>query len=525
MRDAPSAQGVQERGVRRRRAFAATPFVVLTSLMLLASGAHGLIIHTSHTLNSASALLVISDFGFKAGGEVRVNVDIWTGGVQSYVASCAKTVVQSLPSSESGLEAYCSGWLSSQTQRDANCFVELGLGVGEHRFTFSSQTYSRTAVVLCRQNDAATFRATSTFLNPGGEHLGTEYIPAKMTYLVFIVLWLAVAAYTAIVYWKRRREATWIHVLVLVAIVCRLAWLCVAYAFWMRASASSEGIPLIDKQFYAPRDSSIGSLSYIVVLALNQATIFLILCLISRGWLITLRHLTTVDVFLISNWVFGLFVFNVVCRALSTNLLRIGLFLYYPAVCAYIIATCGSNLKKLRLQSYIVLNARVPVDETAVYAKESIFRSVQLLMFAYITAKIIMNLIDLFLNGSDWIRYVLGESLDLLASLALGRIIRPRLISNPFNTHVVGDFSSLFNGSVHSMNERIAALGLGANQIPPPLFYVVEVGGEGASLRERLKFVGTGIGCLRLILVEHPSTHDDILKNLSIALPDPETRS
>ena len=497
---------------------------VLAAITQLGS-VHGLIIHTEESLiASSSASVLIQDFGFKAGGSLSVTVEDWSGAaanVAVYLASCAEKKLDIMSSTVDGLGSYCVDWFASENASKENCFVEPLRE--QHRFEFTENTYARTVVVLCELNATETFKMTSVFMNPGGEHLGTEYIPVKTMYLSFIFMWTCAFAAAALFYWRRRNDTTWIHVLVLVAIVVRIAWLCAARAFWMHASKTSNGIPLVSDQFNAPSGKYAASLSYIVILALNQATMFLILSLISRGWLITRRRLEKFDLFIDGQFFIGLFTVNILTRLERSSVILITLYLWYPGVCAFILSNCSSNLKALRLQSLIVSHAQITIEETTVHAKENIFRSIQVLLFTYITTKIIQSLAELFLTGSDWLRYCIGESMDLVASLALARIVRPRII-NPFNTHIVRDWTAMFEGTMNTIAERIAALGLSAEEVPSPALYVAEVGGERENLRGTGDAENNGVGCLHLILVEHPSPRHQVLENLAIALPDPDTQ-
>ena len=497
--------------------------IVLTALAQVV-GIHGLIIRNDRSLIAAtSASALISDFGFESGGSLTVTVEEWSGAaanVKAYVASCAEKRLDTVSSTVDGLGSYCIDWFASENASKANCFVKP-LSLGEHRFEFTQDTYSRTVVVLCERNATETFKATSVFMNPGGEHLGTEYIPVKMMYLCFILMWVCIFSAATWFYWRRRNDLTWIHALVVVAIVVRIAWLCTAYAFWMQASKSSNGIPLVEAQFNAPNGKYITSLSYIVILALNQATIFLLLTLISRGWLITRRQLERFDLFIDLQFFIGLFTVNILTRLEKSSIILITLYLWYPGVCAFILSNCSSNLKALRLQSLIVSHAQVAIEQTTVYAKEGIFRSIQVLLFTYLTTKIIQSLSELFLTGSDWVRYCLGESMDFVASIALAHIIRPRVV-NPFNTHIVRDWTAMFEGTMNTIAERIAALGLSAQEVPAPAFYIAEVGGGNHGSTGGVVGSNHGVGCLHLILVEHPSLRHQVLENLAIALPDPD---
>jgi hypothetical protein len=194
------------------------------------------------------------------------------------------------------------------------------------------------------------------------------------------------------------------------------------------------------------------------------------------------------------------------------------------------VANATRNLKSLRLQHLMISHSQNPGDGQIVNAKELIFRRMQGLVFWYVAAKITSSVVELFLEDDEWVRYLLGELIDFGAAITLTHILRPRTQANPFNTHFVRDWEAMFEGTMNSIADRIAMLGLSPNEVPRPEFYVAYVGGRRERIVDGEVVIDisddesdSGVGCFHLILVENPCTPETVLQHLAIALPDRES--
>jgi len=428
----------------------------------------------------------------------------------------------SFPLNFAGAEGACVLALDSYNGTNS-CFLSSLSEGSEVRIQVLTKNQYSAGVVLCDEGERITMSGVAQSLNPNGEHLGSNYVPIPRVYLGFIILWIALAVTYALYLWKMRSIATWIHFFLVVAMLTRIAWLVAARQFWVHASSTSAGIPLQTLLFDSPSGDETETWMYLTFLALNQAVFFCFFAVISQGWLITRRFTERSEFFVDLGFFVGLVAVNVLCRRVDSSAILIALYLLYPGTFGLALANCSRNLKTLRLQSMMIMQ-RQQDGSRVIAAKEKIFRSLQGVVFWYISLKIVASLASLFLEGLEWCKYLIDELIDLFASLLFGSILKPNTVVNPFNTHFVSDWEAMFEGTINSIADRIAALGLSVSEIPQPEFYVAHVGARTDGQEARVDVSddeeNAGVGCFHLILVEHPSERASILANLAIAVPD-----
>jgi len=428
----------------------------------------------------------------------------------------------SFPLNFAGAEGACVLALDSYNGTNS-CFLSSLSEGSEVRIQVLTKNQYSAGVVLCDEGERITMSGVAQSLNPNGEHLGSNYVPIPRVYLGFIILWIALAVTYALYLWKMRSIATWIHFFLVVAMLTRIAWLVAARQFWVHASSTSAGIPLQTLLFDSPSGDETETWMYLTFLALNQAVFFCFFAVISQGWLITRRFTERSEFFVDLGFFVGLVAVNVLCRRVDSSAILIALYLLYPGTFGLALANCSRNLKTLRLQSMMIMQ-RQQDGSRVIAAKEKIFRSLQGVVFWYISLKIVASLASLFLEGLEWCKYLIDELIDLFASLLFGSILKPNTVVNPFNTHFVSDWEAMFEGTINSIADRIAALGLSVSEIPQPEFYVAHVGARTDGQEARVDVSddeeNEGVGCFHLILVEHPSERASILANLAIAVPD-----
>jgi hypothetical protein len=370
-------------------------------------------------------------------------------------------------------------------------------------------------------------------MNPGGDHLGFNYIPAPRFYMAIAIVWSVLLTSYAVFLWKHRNVATWVHIALLGAGIARIEWLIAAQNFWRVASKTSAGIPLNRLNFETPTGTGSSTWLYLVSLGINQAVFHTFFAVMSQGWLITRRRLPQNDVLTDVWFLVALIVINVLCRKIEASVLLIAFYLVYPGVLGMTISNCIKALKTLRLQLMLLSQSGLREEGSVVHAKEEVFRRLQGLVFTYISLKITVSVISLFLDGVEWIRYLIDELTDLIVSVMFAFNLRPNAPVNPFNTHIVRDWEAMFDGAMTSIAGRIAALGLTAYEVPRPEIYVAYIGARGRAGDEESDDVVVdisddedveGVGCFHLILVEHPSAPGLELQNLAIAQRDPAAR-
>ena len=498
-----------------------------------------MIVERSATLSSANvndASVTIATFAFEKGGTLGVFAeatpqenagDVW-------VLMCPKQEL-SLPLTFSNVvEDTCEDIIVDDYVATRGCrAVKFNASSGgdnrsEATLTATSRSIHRVVMAICGVSARTRVEGKFIMLNPGGNHVGYDYAPSADVFMAFIVTWSIVFGATSHVLWRRRDKATWLHLLLLTQLITRISWLISANRFWANAEATGEGIPLLESNLDAPTGASEETSAFIALLSLNQSTFFCTWLMITYGWLITRRWLTTFEVASCLTMYFGLFAANFVCRSTSAAYMFIGFYLLTPGLFAMCLNNCTTNLKSLRLQEIMLSNSRNPQDGAIVDSKVRIFRRSQLLVFWYIAMKITSSLVELFLKEHMWARYAIGEIIDFLANAALTFSLLPKTHSNPFNTHFIRDWEAMFEGTVNSIADRIASLGLSASEIPPPEFYVAHVGRSRSSddcvvdICEDAQVENQGVGCFHLILVEHPSVPEKVLQHLSIAVPESE---
>ena len=439
-----------------------------------------------------------------------------------WLVLCQRSEI-SFPLNFAGAEGACV--LALDSYNDTNsCFLSSLSEGSEVRIQVPTKKQYSAGVVVCDEGERVSLSGVAQSLNPNGEHLGSNYIPVPRVYLGFIILWTALAVSFALYLWKMRSMATWIHLILVAATLTRIAWLVAARQFWVHASSTSAGIPLQTLLFDSPSGDETETWMYLVFLALNQAVFFCFFAVVSQGWLITRRFTERSEFFVDLGFFVGLVVVNILCRRVESSAILIALYLLYPGTFGLALANCSRNLKTLRLQSMMIMQHQQD-GSRVIAAKERIFRSLQGVVFWYISLKIVASLASLFLDGLEWCKYLIDELIDLYASLLFGSILRPNTVVNPFNTHFVSDWEAMFEGTINSIADRIAALGLSVNEIPQPEFYVAHVGARtdfeaSSHVDVSDDEENEGVGCFHLILVEHPSERASILANLAIAVPD-----
>ena len=511
------------------------------------------------TLNTgvpATSYVDAAQFGFLSGGELVVRtLDVDPPSADVWALSCPRGVMdRPIEAAGTGAEA-CERTIATEYVDAEGCVAMRMTSGTETTRGISKTTRTTFSVVACDENAEVTVVATVVQTNPGGDHVSSEYRLSARVFMGFIIVWIIGVVATSALLWRHRERVTWLHGLLLLQILTRLAWLFAANRFWVHASKTSEGLPLVTERFNAPNGSNIESTLFVVFLSLNQSTFFCTWLVISFGWLITKRRMERWEIFVTGSFYFGMFAMNAMTRFLSQSFVLIGFYLAYPGAFATIIANATQNLKSLRLQALMVQHAQNTGEgamaSALLAAKESIFRRTQALVFWFISGKIITGLGEALTPNRRWMRYLFGEILDFCIILGLIALLRPRTDLNPFNTHFVRDWEAMFEGITNSIAGRIASLGLNQNEVPRPDFYVARVRSrapsgvsrdddDGGGERENKSGGGDavidvredgdapltddGVGCFHLFLVEHPRASDVDFENLAIAQPDRETR-
>ena len=533
---------VSERRRRRRRASSSSASsnataragAIFFACWALASGTcEALITNVGVRLDStatATASAEISTFGFAKGGTLDVTAhEITPASAEVWAVSCPKGELQA-PLDAGGLGSpTCAAMIAADYVATRGCQAALLSNQQTVRITKTQKSREVTIVVLCDANAQVDFSGTFVKLNPKSGHVGFEYAPAARMFAGFIIIWVIVFAVKGAYFWKRRDALTWLHVLLLAPVVTRLVWLIAANRFWINAENTGAGLPLSKSNFDAPTGGGTEALMFIGCLSLNQSTFFCTWIIVSYGWLITRRRMESWEVFVTNTFFFGMFGVNILCRTMFSSLVLIGFYLAYPGLLATTVANATRNLKSLRLQHLMISHSQNPGDAHVVEAKELIFKRMQGLVFWYVAAKITSSVTELFLEDDAWVRYLLGELIDFGAAITLTHILRPRTQANPFNTHFVRDWEAMFEGTMNSIADRIATLGLSPNEIPRPEFYVAYVGGRRERIVDGDVVIDisddewdSGVGCFHLILVENPCTPETVLQHLAIASPDRE---
>ena len=516
---------------------------------LFATPCEGLVTTVRETLRTeipATASVEVARFGFLSGGEVRVRTrDVEPANANVWALLCPLGVVGS-PIEAAGTGAVACEDTITTVYVGRNGCVAMRMTPGSETARVVGGARTMFSVLSCDENAEVTVVATVVQTNPGGDHVSSEYRFSARVFMGFLIVWIIGAAATSAYLWRHRERVTWLHGLLLLQMLTRLAWLFAANRFWVNASKTSEGLPLVNERFNAPNGSNVESVLFIFFLSLNQATFFCTWLVISSGWLITKRRMERWEMFVASSMYVGLFSMNIMTRFMSQGFIMIGFYLAYPGAFANIIANATRNLKSLRLQALMVQHAQNTGEGAMagaiVAAKESIFRRTQALVFWFISGKIITSLGEALSPNRRWLRYLLGEILDFLIILGLIVLLRARPDLNPFNTHFLRDWEAMFEGTTSSIAGRIASLGLSQDEVPRPDFYVAHVRSRAPSRASRDdddnenkgdavidvredEGVPTdeGVGCFHLFLVEHPRSSDVDFENLAIAQPDRES--
>jgi hypothetical protein len=516
-----------------------------------------LVTNVRATLNTgvpATSYVDAALFGFLSGGELVVRtLDVDPPSADVWALSCPRGVIdRPIEAAGTGAEA-CERTIATEYVGAEGCVAMRMTSGTETTRVISTTTRTTFSVMACDQNAEVTVVATVVQTNPGGDHVSSEYRFSARVFMGFIIVWIIGVVATSALLWRHRERVTWLHGLLLLQMLTRLAWLFAANRFWVNASKTSEGLPLVKERFNAPNGSNIESALFVVFLSLNQSTFLCTWLVISFGWLITKRRMARWEIFVTGSFYFGTFAMNVMARFLSQYFVLIGFYLAYPSTLATIIANATQNLKSLRLQALMVQHAQNTGEgamaAALLAAKGSIFRRTQALVFWFISGKIITGLGEALTPNRRWARYLFGEILDFCIILGLTASLRPRTDLNPFNTHFVRDWEAMFEGITNSIAGRIASLGLNQNEVPRPDFYVARVrsraqsgvsrddeddgerenesGGGDAVIDVRedgdAPLADDGVGCFHLFLVEHPRASDVDFENLAIAQPDRET--
>lgn len=517
------------RVARHRRASSPTRLVPLVALALVSAltrSAAAVYVRFDGVLSSSDAEKAskeIGKFAFRVGGTLLVETTRTMNANGTWVLLCPRKEL-SIPASFAGLTlSMCQQTISDDYVATRGCVASL-VPVEGSSLTLVAQRRAvhRVALALCGQNAQSSVEAMFVMTNPGGDHVGYDYAPSADAFMGFTVIWSFVFTVVGVALWRLREKCTWIHILVLAHLVTRIAWVAVAHSFWKNALKTGEGLPLAERNFHSPTGSSSSTGAYITILALNQSNFYTLWLVASYGWLITRRWLSASEVFTLGTFFLGILAANVACRSYAAAYMFVLFYLAYPSVFALTLGNCTRNLKSLRLQQLMLTHGSTQRDGVIVDAKEMIFRRLQGMVFWYIATKITCSLVELFLEDRMWLRYVLGEAVDFVTALWIMFTLLPHREANPFNTHFIRDWEAMFEGTVNSIADRIAALGLNTSEIPRPEFYVAYVGRQSETDDVVVNIAdespNDGVGCFHLILVEHPSCEPSF-QNLSIAVP------
>ena len=414
-------------------------------------------------------------YGFKKGGHAEFNVEYRRRGTRGleelhvYVFGCDELDMYIF---RSQVQRTCAEHVGLENSTlSADCHV---IEVGTQEYTQNIIRINRTerltwAALLCGEG-SATLKMDYTFMNPGGEHLGTEYIPLPRVYLFFLVIWtllLCAQGYHGLV--THATTMTAMHKLMIVYPLLKILFEAAGMYRWQTMSDYGYVPGWVD-------------LMHISVVSVNQGALFCILMLLSRGWLVTRRSLppgerqtsvTMTILLIVMNMAYRYYEFN--------NMTFFGLAVTYMTVLAIILSSIARNIRELKMQLMILRQADIDPRSTPAHTKADMFRRFQMHMFSFICLKVFLEMVMLFLHKLPWIGHLFTETVDLGLCVSVGYAFRLRQ-PNPFNTEQ-GEFSWLpldptelvpRNGDAMQLVNRMAELGVQID-IPPATIYETEI--------------------------------------------------
>ena len=321
------------------------------------------------------------------------------------------------------------------------------------------------SVLMCGEG-AGRITIDYTFMNPGGEHLGTGYIPLPMMYRLFTISWCALlVAHTYFCFAYHSDKVTALHRMMIALPLLKITYEAASMLRWQTMS----------KYGYLPNWVL---MSHFACSAANQAATFGILILVARGWLITRRTLPVGERQTTTTLVLLLFVLNFAYRYSSfNNMTFFALAITYMTILAIILSNIARNVRELKMQLMILRQADIDPVSTPAHTKTEMFRKFQLYMFSFVCTRVFLEMVLLFLHQHPWIGHLFNETLDAALCVAVAHAFRLRE-PNPFNTEL-GEFSWLpmdptdllpQNGDAMQLVARMAELGVQIN-IPPSAIY------------------------------------------------------
>ncbi|KAK3235338.1 hypothetical protein CYMTET_54456 [Cymbomonas tetramitiformis] len=436
---------------------------------------------------------IFERFGFQAGGYMELDIEISKPEQQgvdrgAYLLTCTDSHV-SAAENLGGKQAECQMRLPA-----TGCRAWL-IEHGRHYIyeQVDERYYLNFMVLNCNANTVVVNRVKYKLLNPHGEHLGTGHQPLPTMFMSFLLLWLALAMLQGANWLCFKHFITPLHKVMLLVPCLKLIHLALAVLKWQRLSASGEGEEWLE-------------LLFIIASVLAQTLTFGILLLMAKGWLITRRSLPSAE-----RQATALSVLVLVALFFAYYLLSsfsfFALAIMYMTILVFIISSIARNVRLLRLQIVSLQSQGMETTHTPVQLKAQMYRSFQVIMFAYVSNKIVFEMLMIFLKDMPWLSHFFSELVEVFLWASVGFVFRLR-IPNPFNT---GQLPQMMMHNAYGqgpMQDTFFRLphGMQQHQEGPNL------GGEGNSPRRRP---------VQIVVVENPPTIKDgrIVRNVAVGTP------
>ena len=507
-------------GMTRRGALA------VISFLCVINAATSIIVETGVSIMSdGGALKEIETFGFLKGGYAEFDIRSERRGgssseLHTHIIGCREVDMYTIQmGAQNACQQHASVGNSSAIEKCYTFEVEQ-TGRTQERVEITSRMRVSWAILMCGEG-AASLHLEYKFLNPGGEHLGTGYIPLPVMYRTFAVFWALLfitQVYFGLV--LHHRQMTGLHRLFLALPMIKTMHEVVGMFKW--TVLSSYG--------YLPDWVELMSALSISV---NEASTYFILVLIARGWLVTRRTLPVNEVQSTMTVAILLFVLNLTYWYYQlNNMTFFALAIMYMVTLAIILSNTARNIRELKMQIMILRQADIDPTSTPAHMKETMYRSFQFYVFTFVCTRIFLEMVMLFLHEYPWIGHMFAELLDLLLCVAVGYAFRLRE-NSPFNTQQ-GEFSWLpldpselmpRNGDTMQLVARMAELGVQIN-IPPARIYetVIQKASAPGSASSTWRYDNSQCSSIQLgdgpvVVVENPPVYieGELVENISIA--------
>ncbi|GAQ87861.1 hypothetical protein KFL_003830100 [Klebsormidium nitens] len=377
--------------------------------------------------DSRGAVAELAEFGYKAGGLLGVSVVMGDmqeledvrdfDGAGVYLAACKRSditdALQMLLDSRFPCHAL---------EAPADCFLQpLSSETEAFSSMVSETTVVHIALVTCNYRKVVFEEVDFIMTNPGGEQLGTRYEPVKLVYTAMLILWMVLFTSLFIHTITNLKRVTPLHKWVITLPVAHLALVTICYARW--ALLSSQGtVPNWLQQFF------------LLAPAYTQTLVFLVTLMAARGWCVTRAELLVMDKRGMASTVMTVLLLLTFEQYATPVAFLVRLTAYMIELTAVV---CGiaANFRLLSLQLRLMQADRADAAASAAAAKARMYRSLQLLFFAYVCSKIMLEMLSSILDERDpWSRIMAAEAIEYGFCFALSFLLRFQR-PNIFNAH------------------------------------------------------------------------------------------